>query len=76
MQDEIKKAILPAIKGCGVQIKLLEDVITVMSLVWLKFWLVGWLRLQNYNRLELFLASDWLVMENSAQPVNHLNQLS
>jgi hypothetical protein len=38
----------------------------VMSLVWLKFWLVGWLRFQNRNRLELFLASDWLVIENPA----------
>jgi hypothetical protein len=27
MQDESKKALLPAVKGCGVQIKLLDDVI-------------------------------------------------
>ena len=27
MQDETKKALLPAVKGCGIQIKLLDDVI-------------------------------------------------
>ena len=31
---------------------------TVMSLAWLKFWLVGWQPFQNRNRLELFLACN------------------
>ena len=31
---------------------------TVMSLVWLKFWLVGWQPFQNRNQLELFLACN------------------
>ena len=44
--------------------KSLVEFEAVMSLVWLKFWLVGWQPFQNRNRLELFLTCNWLVTKN------------